>query len=555
MNSPLTPRPASTLILLRDGLEGLEVLLMQRTLQASFLAGAYVFPGGAVDPGDLHADFAAHAAAAPAMEERHRSRMESDDLQNRVAAIRECFEEAGLLMACDEQGEMLALHHSAAAETFATLRKRMVAGELGLRELCRAHNLRLAVERLTLFSHWITPLGAPRRFDTRFFIAIAPPAQTPSHDDRETIAHRWLRPEAALEQHRSGEINIVFATARTLEALAEFTDADAAIRHACALHSITPLMPRAATGSNGHHMLVPQDHAYAEVAIIDPAGTGKASSEIIPGRVIRLGPSVRRITAPNRGYMTGPGTNTYLLGAGDEIAIIDPGPDNDDHIEAVLANAGGRIRWILATHTHPDHSPAAWRLKEKTGAQLLGMPPPAVPGQDQSFRPDRILQDGERLNLAGFMVRVLHTPGHASNHLCYLLEGEGMLFTGDHVMQGSTVVINPPDGDMREYLHSLRALHSQDITCFAPGHGFLMDQPHARIDRLLAHRLARENSVLNALLSAGSASVEELVPMVYADLPIQRHPVAARSLLAHLMKLEAEQRVSHQNESWTLGNS
>ena len=232
--------------------------------------------------------------------------------------------------------------------------------------------------------------------------------------------------------------------------------------------------------------------------------------------------------------------------------MIDPGPAIDSHIEAVLAEAGAHIRWILVTHTHLDHSPAAALLKARTGAQLLGMPPPRDERQDQSFKPDRVLADGERIEVAGCALRVIHAPGHASNQLCYLLEEEKLLFTGDHVMQGSTVVINPPDGDMRVYLDSLRRLQGEDLEWFAPGHGFLMGKPQEALERLLIHRLTRENKVLNAVREAGTATVENLLPVVYNDVSEKLYPVASRSLLAHLIKLVAEGRLRESSGSWTV---
>ena len=200
--------------------------------------------------------------------------------------------------------------------------------------------------------------------------------------------------------------------------------------------------------------------------------------------------------------------------------------------------ACGEIKWILCTHTHMDHSPAAAALKAATGAQLLGRPAP--PGQDASFAPDFVLENGQRVDLGEISLRAIHTPGHASNHLCYLLEQTKMLFTGDHVMQGSTVVINPPDGDMRAYLHSLEKLLAEDIAIIAPGHGYLIGAPRKELKRLIAHRLAREQKVVSALVKIGPASVDELLPLVYDDVPARIHRVAARSLTAHLDKLAAE---------------
>jgi glyoxylase-like metal-dependent hydrolase (beta-lactamase superfamily II) len=180
------------------------------------------------------------------------------------------------------------------------------------------------------------------------------------------------------------------------------------------------------------------------------------------------------------------------------------------------------------------------------------MPPPPYERQDQSFRPDRVLRHGERIELAGCELRVIHAPGHASNQLCYLLEEEKLLFTGDHVMQGSTVVINPPDGDMRVYLDSLRQLQNEDIAWFAPGHGFLMDKPQEALERLLIHRLGRENKVLKAVREAGTATLEQLLPAVYDDVSPRLYPVAGRSLLAHLLKLKDERRLEETGAAWRM---
>jgi glyoxylase-like metal-dependent hydrolase (beta-lactamase superfamily II) len=277
---------------------------------------------------------------------------------------------------------------------------------------------------------------------------------------------------------------------------------------------------------------------------------GNANAEILPGIPVWLTPRIRRLTAPNPGYMTGPGTNSYIVGAGDDIVVIDPGPANADHIAALLA-LPARIQAILVTHTHPDHSPAAAILKEKTGARLFGMAPPAGEHQDQSFRPDRVLEHGERINAAGSTLRVYHTPGHASNHLCYLLEEDRILFTGDHVMQGSTVVINPPDGDMTAYIASLRMLVGEPIDYFAPGHGVLIGKPFEMVELLVRHRFVRESKTLNAVRASGPATLEGLTPVVYDDVPAFKHPWAARSLLAHLRKLEQDGAVGERGGVWS----
>lgn len=269
-------------------------------------------------------------------------------------------------------------------------------------------------------------------------------------------------------------------------------------------------------------------------ASVDP-GTPRP---IEPEVAVALSPLVRRITADNPGMMTGPGTNTYLVGI-DEIAVIDPGPDLAAHLDAIAGCGGDRIKWILCTHTHPDHSPGAAGLKERTGAQVL-----AYDSRD-GLVVDQQLRDGDRVEGTEFTLRAVHTPGHASNHLCYWLESERILVTGDHVMQGSTVVIAPPDGDMAVYLQSLervRALRPR-LRAIAPGHGLLITDPAAKLNEYIDHRLEREHQVLEALhASARPIAVEEIVEALYADVDAELHPVAAKSVWAHLRKLFDEGR-------------
>lgn len=253
-----------------------------------------------------------------------------------------------------------------------------------------------------------------------------------------------------------------------------------------------------------------------------------------PGEVVQLTPSVRRVLAPNANLYTGPGTNTYLVGT-EEIAVIDPGPDDsEEHLDTVAAAGNGRIRWILVTHTHIDHSPGAAGLKERTGAAVLGY------DERDGFVPDEMLGDGDAVEGTGFRLVALHTPGHASNHLCYHLDGERLLFSGDHIMSGSTVVIAPPDGDMRAYLDALRRLKQVELLGVAPGHGEFIDDGHAKIDEYLAHRLQRERAIAAALQQRGPATVEQLVEAVYVDVPEVLHPIARYSVWAHLRKLAAE---------------
>ena len=257
---------------------------------------------------------------------------------------------------------------------------------------------------------------------------------------------------------------------------------------------------------------------------------------IVPEVASALSPMVRRITADNPGMMTGPGTNTYLVGI-DEIAVIDPGPDDAEHLDAIAGCGGDRIRWILCTHTHPDHSPGAACLKARTGAEVL-----AFSSRD-GLEVDRALAEGDTVEGTEFTLRAIHTPGHASNHLCYLLENERLLFTGDHVMEGSTVVISPPDGDMAAYLASLERVRSlrPRLKAIAPGHGLLVTDPIGKLTDYLDHRLDRERQVREAVqASARPMATAEIVAAIYTDVPEFLHPVAALSVWAHLRKLAAE---------------
>ena len=256
------------------------------------------------------------------------------------------------------------------------------------------------------------------------------------------------------------------------------------------------------------------------------------------GVVETLSPLVRRVLAPNPGLMTGPGTNTYIVGR-DDLAVIDPGPDDsEEHLDTVAAAGDGRIRWILVTHTHSDHSPGAAGLKARTGAHVLGF------DERDGFVPDTAIGDGWALDATGFRLVAIHTPGHASNHLCYRLEDERLLFSGDHIMSGSTVVIAPPDGDMAAYLKALEKLKELRLDGVAPGHGPYLDDPYAVIDHYLTHRHAREAAIEAALAHAGQARIPDLVEAVYTDVPDVLHPIARWSVWAHLRKLAAEGRAA-----------
>jgi len=277
-------------------------------------------------------------------------------------------------------------------------------------------------------------------------------------------------------------------------------------------------------------------------------GIGPAPEQ---GRLDEVVPGVRRLTAPNPGLMTGPGTNTYLVGGtgrhGDAgPVVVDPGPADPAHTAAIVAAADrlGPIRTIVVTHTHVDHAPGAAALAEATGARVVGY------GPAEGFEPDERVGEGWVLacpggnGASGLTLRALHTPGHASDHLCWLVEERALLLTGDHVMHGSTVVIRPPDGDLHLYLASLARVRDErpPIRLLAPGHGRLMDHVPGVIDALVAHRLGRHETIAAALADRGEGTVDALLPDVYGDVTDKQLPVARFSLWAHLRAMAQEGR-------------
>jgi glyoxylase-like metal-dependent hydrolase (beta-lactamase superfamily II) len=266
--------------------------------------------------------------------------------------------------------------------------------------------------------------------------------------------------------------------------------------------------------------------------------------ELSPGVASALSPLVRRIVAPNPGPFTGPGTNTYLVGI-DEVAVIDPGPDDKGHVDAIVgASMRERVRWVLLTHTHPDHGPATARIVAKTGAEVLAF---SKRDKDLDVTPDRIIGDGDTVEGTEFGLEVLHTPGHAPNHLCFLLEEERVLFTGDTVLDGMYSVVSPTrGGDMARYMQTLERLRKLRLSRLAPGHGDVIEEPKARIDDYLAHRRQRERQVLKLVQQRGPVKVKDLVAELYGkdDLPEALVEAAGWQVHAHLLKLKAEGKVA-----------
>lgn len=265
----------------------------------------------------------------------------------------------------------------------------------------------------------------------------------------------------------------------------------------------------------------------------------------------QVSPLIRRVIADNPGPFTYVGTGTYIIGQG-EVAIIDPGPAMDDHLEAILrAIKGEQVTHIFLTHHHLDHSPLAAPLADRTGAKIYGCPlakahvPAEVQmeaGDDDSFRVDETVCGGGLFEGAGWTLEAIPTPGHTSNHICYALAQEDALFCGDHIMGWSTTVISPPDGDMGDYFRSLDTIKARGFTTLWPTHGPPIREPEPFIDAYIAHRRAREAQILGAL-DGGMTHIREMVPVLYKDVDPRLHPAAAHSVLAHMIQLVREGRV------------
>ena len=259
---------------------------------------------------------------------------------------------------------------------------------------------------------------------------------------------------------------------------------------------------------------------------------------------------VKKITAPNPGVFTGGGTNTYLVGR-EDLTLIDPGPNIKEHIDEIIRVGENKIKRILVTHTHTDHSPAALPISKVLDVPMYGR---LIDGEssweDETFIPDVILNDADIIKTDEYTLEAIHTPGHASNHLCFLIKELNCLITGDHIMDGSTVVIGPPDGNMADYLESLNKLFKYKIDCLAPGHGNFMYEPKKVIESIIRHRLSREAKVLRRLEDVGDIDLESLTAIVYDDVPEQLHPIAKFSLEAHLLKLLKEGVIKKDNSNF-----
>ena len=272
MTDDVQLRDAATVMLVRDRHEGgMEVFMLRRNLNSDFVGGAYVFPGGAVDEADRHADLEAVCEGRSDDQASVLLGVDKGGLAYWVAAIRECFEEAGVLLATEaDTNDVISFKDPETAEHFNRHRKAVDSGEARLLEICELEGLQLAVDQIHYFSHWITPVGPPRRYDTRFFVTAAPPEQVPLHDDRETIANTWIAPQEAIDRHAAGEFEIIFPTIKNLEAIARFDKSADLLAAAAAIEEVPTILPRITSDGHGVRILLPGDPGYDEA--VPPAG-------------------------------------------------------------------------------------------------------------------------------------------------------------------------------------------------------------------------------------------------------------------------------------------
>ena len=548
---PVATRPAATVLLLRDTPDngGLEVLMTRRSGTASFAPGAYVFPGGGIDALDASPETHAAADRRPAQGDLH--------LTQAIAAIRESFEELGVLLARHTDGPRKGL--MADAHDIAAIdRHQPFAAQ------CTARGLRLAADSVYLLAHWTGDRDLPRRFEVPFLVARMPEGQEPVADETEQFEPVWVRPADALARHEAGQFFMIYPTIRTLQRLAKFASTQAVLDAVAHEQPLWVSCPRAGLLGGTEARYMEDEMPFGELALVCPDGQIVHPLDWQTERAVPLLRNVQRLTAPNPGVMTGPGTNSYLVGdPATGFIAIDPGPADAEHLDKLWRAAGGDIRMIVCTHSHPDHSPGAAPLQAlcvqagRAAPPILGLPSAPTARAASAFTPDRALQNNELLALMGkapegkitHTLQVIHTPGHAANHLCLLLQEDGLLFSGDHILNGSTTVIDPPDGNMADYLDSLDRLDAlcaeHSVEFILPAHGHVLGGPingaRSAIAKLKAHRLAREAKVLAAMQALPDGSMEDWVQHAYDDVPPRMWPVAQRSLLAHVERIRSQQ--------------
>ena len=502
--SPPAPKDASAVILLRQNTESAnpEVFLVRRSDELAFLGGYRAFPGGQLDQSD---------GEAPVIN--------SNDAESAAAiscAARELFEERGILVARGAEsltkGQRVSLLDDLESE------------RMSWPALLRHYHLQLDASDFTFVGRWVTPPFSARRFDTWFFLVNCPTKQEPNVVPGELASGEWIAARLAHEQWQRSEI---LAVPPTLHALSTLAD------------GLTPdLVARFLTSP----------HAHRE-----------------PVRRIEFRPNyicfpVRTPTKPPATH-----TNCYLIYNSQQILVIDPGSPYEEEQRALasaiddLIREGRAVREIILTHMHPDHVGGVNSLRKHLGEHVMVAAhrftaEPLV----ETVQVDRLIEDEDVIALEGsprIELQAMHTPGHARGHLCFYEEATGTLISGDNIVGLSSVLIDPPEGNMREYLESLRRMRAlAHVSVIFGGHGPAIANPYSKLDEYILHRLEREQKILGAVLE-GAKTTQNIVALVYTDVSPKAHPMAERAVLAHLEKLESDGRVFHDPDGWHADSS
>ncbi|WP_321169204.1 MBL fold metallo-hydrolase [Ornithinimicrobium ciconiae] len=549
---PAPAKPSSTVMLLRPGAQGPEVFVLRRATTMAFAANMLAFPGGGVDPRDADPDVPWAGPSPQGWASRLRTSVErARELV--IAAAREVFEECGVLLAGPDADSVVA---DLTAPVWDEVRDALLARELSFAELLIQRDLVLRTDLLGLRAHWITPEAEPKRYDTRFFVARLPEGQLADDRSSEAAVVLWESPLVLLAQHDAGEHLMLPPTRVMLEQLARADSLDVALDAAAEVWPVMPwpaerdgvLWMRAPIDAAGDGL--PQSAPQTRTADTDTntdcghghdlaSVDGRDHGEELDMTPWSGGPLGERTTCrlcPNPGPMTLDGTNTWIVSepGATEAVVIDPGPLDEDHLQRVLADVaarGARVALLLFTHEHFDHAESMERMRELTGAPARGNFPGAEP-----------LADGELLQVGGVRLRVVLTPGHTMASVCFLLEEERTLFTGDTILGRGTTVVAHPDGQLGAYLHSLEKIahlvDTDEVTTLAPGHGPVLTDAAGTVAQYAAHRQERLAQVRQAASGRADLPRPELadlvVSTVYADVPQDVWPAARQSVLAQL---------------------
>ncbi len=488
---PPTPKDAAAIILLKDR-EDPKMYWVKRNPKLMFMGGFHAFPGGQLDRDDCNINVSECASA--------------DEATMRACAVREFFEETGVLMARGTG--------SLPSDYLYGQRNALITQAKSFRQVIEENDLHIDGSDLAPAGRWVTPPFAPRRFDTWFFLAWLPEGQEPLVEAGELETGEWIRPADALARWAKGEIIMAPPTLHIIKTIAANTDRP--------------------------------DELPAQLASVPEAQRGMVRRiEFMPG--IFLFP-LKTPTIPPATH-----TNCFIVG-GREVIVIDPASlyeeeqrDLDLFISGLMME-GRRVREILITHHHPDHTGGVNHLAERLGVPVAAHPLTAERVK-HSIKVDRHVEDGELIELEGdpgWRVRAVHTPGHTRGHLCFYEENTGAILTGDLVAGIGTIVIDPPEGNMKQYFESLEKLLAlPKLSALFPAHGPAAGSARHKLEEYVAHRLMREGKILSAVME-GHSHPRQIVEAAYRDVQPAMHGLAERSAIAHLEKLEEEGRIRRQ---------